>query len=207
MSGVHHFWGWLAPWVHDYGALTVMVVVTLESFGMPLPGESLIISASILAGRGQISLPWLILGAWVGAVVGDNIGYVLGRKLGRQLIVRYGARIGITHARLEKVEAVFARHDALAVCFARFFAVLRQLNGIVAGILGTRWWRFLTFNAIGGALWVLTWSLAAFYLGKDLKKIGELIDRVGIGALIVAAVVIVLAVGFFLWRRWAARKR
>ena len=72
----------LAPWIHHYGVTAVFVILTLESLGVPLPGESLLVVASMLARRGEISLPGLILSAWAGAVLGDNIGYLGGRVLG-----------------------------------------------------------------------------------------------------------------------------
>ncbi|MCI0466089.1 MAG: DedA family protein, partial [Beijerinckiaceae bacterium] len=140
--------GSLAPFIQEYGVLAVMVILTFESIGIPLPGESLLIVASVLAARGDISLPALMLSAWAGAVSGDNIGYLLGRRFGRALILRWGAKIGITAGALAKVETVFARYGALTVAFARFLNVLRQLNGIVAGIAKMEWKRFLFFNAL-----------------------------------------------------------
>ena len=90
-----HLFGNLEPFVHEYGAATVMVILTFESLGAPLPGESLLIFASVLAGRGELPLAPLMLGAWTGAVLGDNIGYLIGRWLGRAIVLRYGAKIGI----------------------------------------------------------------------------------------------------------------
>jgi membrane protein YqaA with SNARE-associated domain len=121
-----------------------------------LPGESLLIFGSVMAEHGNMSFPLLLLFAWIGGVIGDNIGYLIGKKLGRVVLLRYGGKIGITPKRLSQVEVVFARYGSLTVAFARFFNVLRQLNGVVAGTLEMDWWRFLLFNAIGRALWVLT---------------------------------------------------
>ena len=87
-------------------------------------------------------------------MLGDNVGYIIGRTLGRATISRYGAKIGLTDERMRAVEKIFVRYGAATVMFARFFNILRQLNSIVAGILGMSWWRFLLFNAIGAALWV-----------------------------------------------------
>src|SRR5438874_13794255 len=87
---IEHLFGYLAPYVHEYGTAAVTVILTLESTGFPLPGESLLIFASVLAAKGEISLPVLMLSAWAGAVSGDNIGYLLGRRFGRGIILRYG---------------------------------------------------------------------------------------------------------------------
>ena len=197
MTNIEHLLGSLAPFVRDYGAITVMVILTLESLGMPLPGESLLIFASVLAADGSISFLWLLVLAWSGAVVGDNIGYAIGRGLGRNLVLRYGAKIGLNPDRLSKIEVIFARYGPITVAFARFFSVLRQLNGIVAGTLAMDWWRFLAFNALGAALWVLAWSLAGFYLGEHVSKITSIIHGPGLaGVALAVLVMIVLALTF-----------
>jgi membrane protein DedA with SNARE-associated domain len=195
MVGIEHLLGNLEPFVHAYGAAAVMVILTFESFGAPFPGESLLILASVLAGRGELSLVPLMLGAWAGAVLGDNIGYLIGRRLGRAIVLRYGAKIGINADRLGRVEAFFKRYGPVTVAFARFVNVLRQLNGVVAGMLKMEWMRFLIFNAVGGALWVSVWTLAGFYLGKhvsDIKVIAHNLEYagaiLGIGVLIAAFV-------------------
>ncbi|MGH6823013.1 MAG: DedA family protein [Methylocella sp.] len=195
MAEVERLLGNLEPFVHAYGAAAVMAILTFESFGAPLPGESLLIVASVLAGRGELSLPPLMLGAWAGAVLGDNIGYLIGRRLGRAIVLRYGAKIGINADRLDRVEAFFKRYGPVTVAFARFVNVLRQLNGVVAGMLKMEWKRFLVFNALGGALWVLLWTLAGYYLGQhvsDIKVIAHDLEHagaiLGLGVLIAALV-------------------
>jgi membrane protein DedA with SNARE-associated domain len=129
VAGLEHF-------VRHYGVVAVMVILAFEALGAPLPGESLLIFASILAGRGEMSLPALLIFAWAGSVMGDNVGYLIGRKLGRAAVARYGAKIGLTAPRFNAVEGMFTRYGAATVAFARFVNVLRQLNGIVAGTLG-----------------------------------------------------------------------
>jgi membrane protein DedA with SNARE-associated domain len=111
---VGHFVGSLEHFVRDYGAAAVTVILALEALGAPLPGETLLIFASVLAGRGDMSLPALLIFAWAGSVLGDNIGYAIGRRLGRAAITRYGARVGLTASRFDAVERVFARYCAAA---------------------------------------------------------------------------------------------
>ena len=192
---IEHLLGNLEPLVHEYGAAAVMVILTFESLGLPLPGESLLVFASVLAGRGELSLLPLMLWAWTGAVLGDNIGYLIGRGLGRAIVLRYGGKIGINADRLNRVEAVFARYGPVTVAFARFVNILRQLNGVVAGMLKMDWRRFLAFNALGGALWVSIWTLTGFYLGEhgaDIKAVAHDLERagaiLGLGVLIGALV-------------------
>jgi membrane protein DedA with SNARE-associated domain len=178
--------------VRDYGVVAVFLIVTIESLGAPVPGESLLIFAALLAGRGEISLPGLLIFAWAGSVLGDNIGYAIGRNVGRGAIARHGAKIGLTEARFNAIEGVFRRYGSVTVVFARFFNILRQLNGIVAGILGMSWWRFLLFNMIGAALWVAAWVLAASYFSEHLSVIAGLAHHTKVVAGILAAGIVVL---------------
>jgi membrane protein DedA with SNARE-associated domain len=181
--------GNLEPWLHQYGAAAVFVVLTLESLGLPLPGESLLVAGAVLAGRGTISLPILLVAAWAGSVLGDNIGYLLGRYLGRRLVARFGAKVGLTEARFAKVEAVFTKYGAMTVVIARFFNILRQLNGVVAGTLEMPWWRFLACNAVGAALWVGTWTAAGFYFGRHSARLSWLLHGAGLAGVIVLVVI------------------
>ena len=197
----------LEHWIHEYGAGAVFLILTFESFGAPLPGESLLIVAAILAGRGDISFLSLLISAWAGAVIGDNIGYVIGRKLGHGLISRFGGKIGLTPERLGKVEAVFARYGPVTVCFARFFNVLRQLNGIVAGTLEMDWRQFLAFNALGGAIWVLLWTTAGRYLGSHGADIAALIRKLGILGPILVLIVLAAALTYVYARRRFGRSQ
>jgi membrane protein DedA with SNARE-associated domain len=193
--------GSLEHFIRAYGVAAVMAIVALEALGAPLPGETLLIFAAVLAGRGDMSLPALLISAWVGSVLGDNVGYWIGRKLGRAAVARYGARIGLTATRFGAVEAMFARYGAATVAFARFVDVLRQLNGVVAGTLGMAWRRFLLFNALGAALWVGLWVLGAFYLGEHMSPIMLLVGRGGVVAGMMAAVALFVALIFLLRRR------
>jgi membrane protein DedA with SNARE-associated domain len=197
---IEHLFGNLPPYVHHYGAAAVTVILTLESIGFPLPGESLLIFASILAARGEISLPLLMLSSWAGAVIGDNIGYLLGRRFGRGIILRFGARLGINAERIGKIEEVFARYGVVTVAFARFLNVLRQLNGVVAGMLRMDWKRFLFFNVLGGALWVLTWSFAGFYLGKHVSNLGVLVHNLEHAGALLGVGVLIIVLVFVAWR-------
>jgi membrane protein DedA with SNARE-associated domain len=177
----------LKPWIHEHGVAAVFVVLFFESFGVPLPGESLLIVAAILASRGEISFYALCFSAWSGAVLGDNAGYLAGRMLGQGIIWRFGAKIGLNAERLHKAEAAFARYGPVTVAFARFVNVLRQLNGVVAGTLKMDWRRFVAFNALGAALWVGVWTVAGSYLGSHETELVRLAHKLGLlGAIIVS---------------------
>jgi membrane protein DedA with SNARE-associated domain len=192
----HH----IEPFIRDYGIAAVVIILGLESLGLPLPGETVLIFASIWTARGHIALDALILFAWLAAVVGDNIGYLIGRLLGRRLILAHGAKIGLNAERFKQAEFVFDRYGALTVAVARFIAGLRQLNGVVAGILGMDWRKFLFFNALGGAIWVLVWVLGVHYLSRYVADAWMVAHDIGyVGA---ALAILVLAVGaIYLFRR------
>ena len=188
--------------VRAHGAGAVLVMVMLEAFGVPLPGESLLIFSAALASRGEMSLPPLLICAWAGAVIGDNVGYGIGRTLGRATVARFGGKVGLTEERFGWIEGLFARYGALTVMFARFFNVLRQLNGIVAGTLGMSWWRFLVCNAVGAALWVLTWVLGAFYISEHASILAKAAQHIGVvGGLAAAAAIVAAVFTLWHWRR------
>ena len=159
--------GVVAPYLDRYGYAAVFGALLLEAFGLPLPGETALIAGAALAAEDKLHLAPLLACAWLAAVLGDNIGFAIGRFGGRRLIVRYGAKIGITESRLARVEALFRRYGGAVVLVARFFALLRQLNGIVAGTVGMGWWRFLSYNAVGAALWVSAWGFGRVLLWPD----------------------------------------
>jgi membrane protein DedA with SNARE-associated domain len=186
-------------YVVNYGYGAVFLGVFLESFGLPTPGETLMVAGALVASHGRLDIRWILLLCWIAAVFGDNIGYVIGRQGGRPLVLRYGPRFGIAHAHIEHVEGFFARYGGAVVLFARFVIVLRQLNGIVAGILGMSWWRFLVYNAAGAALWVGFWSMLAYWFGRGLIHLLHRFEPmviVGIG----------LAVAIFLLAVWILRR-
>jgi membrane protein DedA with SNARE-associated domain len=193
-------------YVSDYGYTAVFLGVFLESFGLPTPGESLMIAGALLASRGQLNIYWVLLLCWIAAVAGDNIGYVIGKKGGRPLVLRYGPRVRIKHEHIERVEGFFERHGGAVVLFARFVVVLRQLNGIVAGTMGMNWWRFLIYNAAGAALWVGFWAGLAYNLGRRFREIMAWMSSLEpiVVIIAVAAIAVVLV---YLWHQQRKRKR
>ena len=164
-----------------------------EDFGVPAPGETALIAASIAAAQGKLSIWLVVLAAFVGAVVGDNIGYAIGRLGGRRLVVRVGGRVGLSTERLEHAEGFFKRYGDAVVAGARFVEVLRQLNGIVAGTLGMHWATFLAYNALGAALWVGAWGAAGYFAGEHLRQVEAWLSRFSYLALIAIAAAALLA--------------
>ena len=181
----------LDPLLRQYGYLAVFAAIFLEDFGVPMPGETLLIAAALLASRGSFNIFILIVTAWSAAVLGDNVGYAIGRFGGRRLVLRFGRYVLITDSRLGRAEKFFESRGAVVVVIARFIEILRQLNGIIAGIAGMRWWRFLVYNAVGAALWVGFWSVLFFHLGRQGERIVFLLRGYEpLAAAVVAALVI-----------------
>jgi membrane protein DedA with SNARE-associated domain len=185
----------LAPALDNFGYLAVAALIMLEDFGVPAPGETVLIAAALYAGTGRLSIVAVGVIAVIAAVAGDNIGYALGRYGGRALILRYGRYVRLTSERLAKAEAFFTRHGGKIVIIARFIQVLRQLNGIIAGLSGMGWPKFLVFNFIGATLWVAMWATIGYLAGHHINTIYSYITRYSLyltiaTALVVAALIV-----------------
>jgi membrane protein DedA with SNARE-associated domain len=163
MISVEHVLSIVKPWIVAYGVMALFVTILLGSFGVPLPSESAIVSASVLALRGDISIVSVVGAAWSAAVLGDTIGYLIGRAGGRPLLMRFGPHIGLTRNRLEKLAARVHRNGFSVVVFARFVWILRQFNGMLAGAFSMPIWRFILANVIGAGLWVAVWALGPYF--------------------------------------------
>jgi membrane protein DedA with SNARE-associated domain len=194
------FLGSLAPILNNYGYLAVGGLVLVEDFGIPVPGETILIAASLYAGAGKLNVVAVGVIAWICAVLGDNIGFLIGHFGGRQLALRYGKYIFLTPARLDKAEAFFEHHGGKIIVAARFIEGLRQANGIVAGITGMHWKRFIPFNALGAALWVGLWVSVGYLAGNHITTIYDQITRYSLYVLIAVVVAVAALVG------WRVRK-
>jgi membrane protein DedA with SNARE-associated domain len=168
LPGVLHS---LQPTLDHYGYLAVVGLVLIEDFGVPVPGETVLILAAVYAGAGRFNIALVALLGFCGALLGDNIGFAIGHFGGRPLAERYGRYIFLTPERLEKATSFFDRHGGKIIIVARFIEGLRQANGIIAGISGMRWTRFLIFNAIGAALWVAVWTSIGYFSGSHIDTI------------------------------------
>ncbi len=168
LPGVLHS---LEPTLNNYGYLAVAGLVLLEDFGVPVPGETVLILAAVYAGAGRLNIWLVILLGFVGAVIGDNIGFAIGHYGGRRLVERWGRYIFLTPERIDKATGFFERHGGKIVSVARFIEGLRQANGIIAGITGMHWAKFLAFNALGAALWVGLWASVGYFSGNHINSI------------------------------------
>jgi membrane protein DedA with SNARE-associated domain len=185
--------------IDSAGLWLVFFLVMLESAGIPLPGETALTTAALLAARGHFDIVEVIAVAAAAAIVGDNCGYWVGRKWGRQLLTRWKRVERFSQRVLPPSERFFARHGGKTVLIARFVAILRVTVAWLAGVNRMTWWRFLFWNAAGGVLWATAVGLLAFYAGKAAA---EAFSRYGLfGAAAVIAVIVLLLVGLHVWRK------
>src|ERR687886_2017705 len=178
--------------IEHYGYLVVFFGVMLESTGVPLPGETILLASGLLAQRGHIDVGDAIVFGSLGAVVGDQIGYWVGREGGRPFVLRGGRYIFIPPERLGRAEAFFARHGGKAVFLARFFSGLRVFGALVAGTSRMHWRTFIFYNALGGAVWATAAVSVGYLLGGSLGLVERWTGRATtlLGGLLVLAIVL-----------------
>jgi membrane-associated protein len=186
--------------VQVFGYPLLFVIVMSESGGLPVPGETGLIAAAVLASQGKLRIELVIVIAAAAAIVGDNIGYAIGRKGGRWLLQRPGAFHHQRLAVLETGEPFFERHGPKAVFFGRFVLGLRVWASWLAGATRMRWASFVVWNALGGVCWATAIGLIAYFLGHSA---GNVVEAFGIYGLI--AVVVAIASGLYLHRRHGRR--
>ncbi|MGH7056295.1 MAG: DedA family protein [Acetobacteraceae bacterium] len=178
-----------------YGA--VAAAVAIESVGIPFPGETTLVAASLYAGAThKLSIVLIVAVAAGGAIVGDSIGFWIGRELGFPLLLRYGRYIRLTEPRIKLGQYLFLRHGGKVVFFGRFVAILRALAAFLAGANRMAWPRFLVFNVAGAIVWTSMYGFGAYFLGTAIDR---LIGPVGI-AVGVLAIAVLIAFGVFLHR-------
>jgi membrane protein DedA with SNARE-associated domain len=189
----HH----LIQLLHAYGNVVVALVVGLECVGLPLPGETLLIAASIYAGTThQLNIIFVIASAAIGAIIGQTVGYGIGWAFGYRLLRRYGRHIGLTPRRLAYGRALFRRHGEKVVIISRFVVVLRTLAALLAGANRMRRTSFMAANVAGSVAWSAVYGVGAYYLGHEAKVLAG-----------PAAVAICVAVGAGLLAAWLFARR
>ena len=179
----------MTDYLITYGYGFLLLVVLLESTGLPLPGESLVMAAGMLAGEGSMNLPAVLGAAFLGSIVGDNLGYLVGRRYGRAIVVRWGEKVGLGEKRFAMVEERFQSYGFMVVLIARFVIILRQLNGFVAGTMHMSWPKFVLYNAISAAAWSGAYGFGAYLFGTAFK---HLLGDLGTWPILVIAALVCL---------------
>lgn len=177
------------------GYLVLFALVGAESTGVPVPGETALIAAGVLAHGGQLSVELVITVAAAAAIIGDNLGYLIGRTGGRRLLERPGFLEAHRRKVLQHGQVFFDRHGPKAVFLGRWVAGLRIAAAWLAGINRMPWRVFFFWNALGGVAWALSVGLLAYFFGSTVEQIFKVAG--------IAGIVLVVAIGaaFLVWRR------
>jgi membrane protein DedA with SNARE-associated domain len=184
----------------DYGYFVIFVPVMLETAGVPLPGETILLFSGVAASTGRID-PWIAIAvASAAAIIGDNIGYAIGRYGGRRVVLRL-AHIGRIETSLAWGEEFFARHGGKTVFLARWIFGLRIFGAWIAGMLHMPWRTFFFWNAAGGITWAASVIGLGYFFGHSLHVIEKVLGVGGVIAVVTAAVV-----GLVFWRRFEKQK-
>ena len=167
--------------IAHYGYFAIFVIVTLESAGLPLPGETILLTAAIYAGStGGLNIVLVVAAAAAAAILGDNLGYWVGRRWGMPLLIRYGHLIALDHGRLKLGQYLFREHGGKIVFFGRFTAMLRAYAAVLAGVNKLDARRFFVFNGLGGVAWASIMGFGAYWCGRSIEHI---IGPIGLGLL------------------------
>src|ERR1044071_6212455 len=193
--------GTLNELLSRYGYFAIALFMFIESIGIPIPGESALITAAAVAGSGALSIFGVFFAALAGNVLGGMAGYWMGVRGGTAIVVRFGRFLRIDDARLARANQCFEKHGASALIVGRFVAIVRSFLGMIAGVSAMPRQKFLLYNAVGGVIWSLTFTLVGFFFGRNLPALKRELGRVGLVMGVVVALVILLVVG---WRWFSA---
>jgi membrane protein DedA with SNARE-associated domain/membrane-associated phospholipid phosphatase len=193
----------VSQWVSHYGYVLVALFLFVEGAGVPVPGETALVTAAALAGRGTLSIAGVMIAGLVGTVAGGHVGYWIGLRGGSAFLARYGRWVGLNEARLDKTNRFFQQHGAKTLLLGRFVAFVRSFVGIFAGISRMQMRVFTLYNALGGAVWIATFSILGYVFGRNLPRLVHYIGRV---SLLLATLIAIFAIVVFWWR-WFERNR
>jgi membrane protein DedA with SNARE-associated domain len=186
----------IADLIANYGYIAIFLIITLESAGLPLPGETVLLTSAAYAGStGNINITIVVAIAATAAILGDNAGYWVGRRWGLPLLLRKGHLIGLDHGRLKLGQYLFRRHGGKIVFFGRFTAMLRAYAAVLAGVNKLDSRRFMAFNALGGVAWASIMGFGAYLCGRSIENV---MGPVGLALL---ALVLLGAVALWLFMR------
>jgi membrane protein DedA with SNARE-associated domain len=184
----------LEPTLEHYGYLAVGGFLFLENIGLPLPGETILIAASLYAANGSLNIFLVGIIAVLASTAGSCVGYAIGDYGGRPIAEKYGKYVFLTEERLVKTEEFFDKRGWLVVMLGRFVEGVRQAVGIIAGISGMRFRQFFVFTLLGATLWVATWAVIGELAGDHIDTIAHYATYVAAVAAVALVVVVMRAV-------------
>ncbi len=189
--------------ISQYGYLIVFLLVGIESLGIPLPGETALITASAFAAMGRLEIFGVISAAAAGAILGDNVGYWIGKKGGLALIHKYGRYVRLDESKIERMHAFFTKHGAKTVFIGRFVSLLRSWAAVLAGVAYMPWGTFMLYNALGGITWAGIFGTLGYVFGKNLPLLERYLGQASMAAALLGALVVTVA----LIARWFSTNR
>lgn len=193
-SGLFHRLYNVQDLVRSGGTLLVCVIVFVETglfVGFFLPGDSLLVTAGVLAGAGQLTLAWLLVPVSLCAIAGDQLGYFIGRKAGKNLYRREDSRF-FKKRHLERAHEFYERRGPAAIIIARFVPIVRTFCPPVAGAAQMKYTRYLLFDIFGGFLWVCAMVLAGYTLGKKIPNVQSKIHWVIAAVVVISLIPVVI---------------
>jgi membrane protein DedA with SNARE-associated domain len=195
-SRVHTVQTWLSGLPAGYTYVLIAVVIAVESMGVPLPGEIVLVAGALLASSGYGDIVFVVIAGCAGAIIGDSIGYAIGRRGGRPFLERLGRRFPkhMGPPQLARAERTFQKYGAWAIFFGRFVALLRILAGPLSGALHVRYRVFLAANAAGGIVWASGTALAVYFVGKAAEKWLSQFSWIALAVAVVGGVVTTLII-------------
>lgn len=183
----------LTDMAQNVGYPLMFLLIMAESSGLPLPGETALITAAVLASQGRLQIELVIPLAALAAIVGDNIGYLIGRKGGRWLLERPGPFHAQRQKTLSSGEVFFDKHGPKAVFLGRFVLGLRIWAAWLAGATRMAWRSFVFWNACGGIVWATAVGLIGYFLGHAAGNAIQTFGLFGLAGVLVAAIGVVVA--------------
>jgi membrane-associated protein len=174
----------------NVGYPVIFALIAIETMGIPVPGETALITAGIVASRGRLEIEVVIAIAACAAILGDNVGFAIGRKLGRRLLTAPGPLLHHRRRVIAVGEPFFDRHGPKAVFLGRWVTGLRITAAWMAGVTKMSWPTFLFWNALGGIAWATSIGLIAYFVGQSAEKIIHLAGLGGAAAVVLGGVVL-----------------
>jgi membrane-associated protein len=181
----------LGPWT--YALVAALAFLETGAFvGLLAPGETAIVLGGVVAAEGDVNLGAMLVIAWSAAALGDITSFMLGKRLGRRFLIARGPRLGITHARLERVEEFFDRHGPKAILAGRFIGIVRAVAPFLAGASGMRVRAFLPWSILGTGLWATAFTLVGYAFHESFSSAADLLTHGALGLAVLAALLLVL---------------